>query len=113
MRTTRVLAGIVVDDIEGTSRWYGELLGRDADRVPMPSCHEWDLGADVTVQVHQNPGVTAGNSSIALVVEHLEQALTDAGRERFGEVSTVSGFVRTATASDPEGNQVTLVEPLR
>ena len=64
------------------------------------------------MQVHQNRGDGREQQHHA-GRGHLEQALADAGRERFGEVRTVSDFVRTATASDPEGNQVTLVEPLR
>ena len=111
MKTTHVLAGIVVDDIEAGTTWWGELFGRPADTVPMPSCHEWRLGADVTVQVHQNPGARAGESSIALVVDDLETALAEAPRDRFGDVEVVS-VARIARASDPEGNQVTLVEPL-
>lgn len=112
MQPTHVLAGIVVDDIERAVTWYADLFGRQADTVPMPSCHEWKLGTDVTVQVHQNPTARPGHSSIALVVSDLDRALEEVGRAEFGQVQVVPDFVRTATASDPDGNQVTLVESI-
>lgn len=111
MKLSHVLSGLVVDDIDRATTWYAELLGRPADTVPMPSCHEWTLGADVTLQVHQNSDVPAGQGSLALVVDELDTAINDTPVE-FGEISTVSDFVRTATTSDPDGNQITLVQPL-
>lgn len=113
MKSTHVLAGVVVGDIDRAAAWYTDVFGRPADRVPMPSCHEWTLGADVTVQVHQNAGAEPGHSSLAVVVGDLERTLEEIeGRAGFAEIQTVSEFVRTSTARDPDGNQLTLVEPL-
>ena len=111
MRLTHVLSGLVVDDIDRATRWYADLLGRPADSVPMPSCHEWTLGPDVTLQVHQNSDVPAGQGSLALVVDDLDTAIAGTSA-RFGDVLEVSDFVRTATTTDPDGNHITLVQPL-
>ena len=111
MKPTHVLSGLVVDDIDRATAWYADLLGRPADNVPMPSCHEWTLGNDVTLQVHQSTDVPAGRGSLALMVDDLDTALAEAPGG-FGEIQTVSGFVRTATTSDPDGNRITLVETL-
>jgi predicted enzyme related to lactoylglutathione lyase len=49
--------------------------------------------------------------SVAFVVDDLDEALA-AAPDGFGPVQTVPDFVRTATTSDPDGNQVTLVQTL-
>jgi predicted enzyme related to lactoylglutathione lyase len=111
MQPTHVLTGVVVGDMDRAVRWYTEFLGRSADTVPMPSCHEWKLGADVTLQVRQDREVPPGQGSFALVVDDLDAAVAAAPSE-FTEVTEVPGFVRTATTSDPDGNRITLVESL-
>ncbi len=111
MQPTHVLSGIVVSDIEEAVRWYAGLFGRPADNIAMPSCHEWTLGSDVTLQVLQNPELTAGCGSLALVVDDLDRAVADAPSP-FGAVEVVPGFVRTAATTDPDGNRITLVESI-
>jgi hypothetical protein len=41
-----------------------------------------------------------------IVVEDIHRAVP----VRFGEVQVVPGFVRAATAIDPDGNRITLIE---
>ncbi|TCK24471.1 VOC family protein [Pseudonocardia endophytica] len=112
MQPTHVLAGLAVSDIDRAVAWYADLLGRPADSVPMPSCHEWTLGTDVTLQVAQNAHVTAGQGQLTLSVENLEGAMASTAAE-FDEITEVSEFVRFATTRDPDGNAVTVVEPKR
>lgn len=112
MQPTHVLAGLAVSDIDRATAWYADLLGRPADSVPMPSCHEWKLGTDVTLQVAQNAHVAAGQGQLTLSVTDLDAAVAATSAE-FDEISEVSDFVRYSTTRDPDGNAVTLVEPRR
>jgi predicted enzyme related to lactoylglutathione lyase len=111
MRPTHVLSGIVVEDIDRAVQWYSDLFGRPADTVAMPTCHEWKLGADVTLQVYENPDLAPGQGSLSLVVDDLDRAISGT-RAEFGDVETVPGVVRTAVTDDPDGNRITLVETI-
>lgn len=113
MRTQKVMAGVLVADIDKATDFYTRLFGRPADSVPMPSCHEWHFSDAAWVQVVEDEK-RGGSSSLALVVPELAAELGEL-RERgfdFPLPQTVPDFIRYVTLTDPEGNQITLVESL-
>jgi hypothetical protein len=121
----RVLAEVVVDDLDTAQGWYGAVLGRPADAAPMGGLLEWHLNDAAWLQVVDIATVrdvqrdaqwgSAGASSISFVVEHLDDQLATFEALRIPLVSqfTTKGFARTATVCDPSGNYVTFVEELR
>lgn len=114
MRTTKVMAGVLVADIDQAADFYQRLFGRPADSVPMESCHEWHFSDEAWVQVVRDEK-RGGASSISLVVPELAAELRDL-RGRGIDVpppQTVPDFIRYVTLTDPEGNDVTLVESLQ
>ncbi len=113
MRITTTLTTLYVRDLDRSARWYERLFGRTFDRVPMPSCREWDTSPGATVQVISK-AERAGKTAVALVVESLDDVLATlrAGGIEAGAVEEVPGFVRYSLVRDPDGNEVTLVESI-
>ncbi|HEX7242705.1 MAG TPA: GNAT family N-acetyltransferase [Longimicrobiaceae bacterium] len=113
MRITRTLTTLYVRDLDRAAPWYERLFGRTFDRVPMPSCREWDTTPGATVQVISKEE-RAGETAVALVVEELDGVLAAlrAGGIEAGAVEEVPGFVRYSLVRDPDGNEVTLVESI-
>jgi catechol 2,3-dioxygenase-like lactoylglutathione lyase family enzyme len=121
----RVLAGVVVDDLEAAKKWYESVLGRPADAAPMGGLLEWHLNDAAWLQVVDIKTVRnvqrdarwggAGASSVSFVVERLDDELAMFAAEHIPLVSqyTTKGFARTATVRDPSGNYVTFVEEPR
>lgn len=112
MRAQRVLAGLLVADIDRAAEYYARFFGRAADAVPMASCHEWYFPSG-GIQVVQDEK-RAGASSICLEVPELDvetKELATRGIEA-PAAHTVPGFVRYVTLTDPDGNEVTVVEPI-
>jgi predicted enzyme related to lactoylglutathione lyase len=120
----RVMAGVVVDDLQTAQAWYGAVLGRPADAAPMGGLLEWHLNGAAWLQVVDIKTVRAvqrdaqwggsGASSISFVVEDLDDQLATFEGLSIPLVSqyTTTGFARTATVRDPSGNYVTFVEEL-
>lgn len=121
----RVMAGVVVDDLETARTWYETVLGRSADAAPMSGLLEFHFTEGAWLQVvdvktvreiqHIAKWGCAGASSVSFVVENLDEQ-----RAMFAAhgIAVVSEYVtderlRTATVSDPAGNFVTFVEDLR
>ncbi|MFG2307375.1 VOC family protein [Streptomyces sp. NPDC048566] len=111
MNVNRVLAVAPVRDIEKAVAWYERLLGRPADRRPMPGLADWHLTSAGWVQVFQDPE-HAGSTLLNLAVDDLDRelaALSSRGLTA-GEVRPGAGRVRFAALHDPDGNRVTLIE---
>jgi hypothetical protein len=47
----RLMAGVVVDDLEAARAWYQTALGRPPDAAPMGGLLEWHLASDAWLQV--------------------------------------------------------------
>jgi hypothetical protein len=118
----RVFACVVVDDLKVAGAWYGLVLGREADAAPMAGLLEWhltpggwlqvvDIEVVREVQLREHWG-TAGSSSVAFVIESLDDQLAVL-RENgiaIGPQYTTTASLKTATVVDPAGNLITFVE---
>ena len=113
MTTQNVLAGVLVKDWAGSQDFYATVFGRRPDRVPMRGCAEWVVPGGGCLQLVED-ATRAGASSVTLAVDDVRaerDRLVDAG-VTVPDVSTVPEFIHVVTFSDPEGTQITLVEPI-
>jgi ketosteroid isomerase-like protein/predicted enzyme related to lactoylglutathione lyase len=113
MTTRTVLAGVLVKDWAGAQGFWTTMFDRAPDEVPMHGCAEWRVPGGGVLQLVED-ATRAGSSSVTLAVDDVR-----AERDRLvraevtvPEVWTVPGFIDAVTFSDPEGTQVTLVEPI-
>lgn len=111
MAFTHVLAVAPVSEMEPAVAWYERLLGRPAEKRPMPGLADWHIAPSGWVSVFQSPQ-HAGSTLLNLVVDDLDRAISElAGRGIVvGEVQPGSQQVRFAAVHDPDGNRVTLIE---
>ncbi len=112
MTITNVLAVITVADMDGTRAWYERLLGRPADRIPMPEASEWQLTPVGGIQLVLDPE-RAGSAMITLSVDDLVEHARELQSRGIavGEIGAGDVF-NIATFADPEGNMITLAEPV-
>ncbi|MBE3000158.1 VOC family protein [Nocardiopsis sp. HNM0947] len=128
MTVTSAYAVIPTADLAAARTWWTRLLGREPDRVPMPTDLEWFFASDGGSQ--SSPGPTgpsggglqvvddpehAGAGSVTLGVDDVDAEL--AGIEGRGldvpQAETVpSGQFRLAILQDPDGNTVVLGQDL-
>ena len=112
MPVNRVLAGIAVSDIDAVLSWYEQLFGRPIDARPMDGLADYHFPNGAVVQLVASPD-RAGRSLLTLDFDDLKGELA-AMRERGLETSplddTTSDKVLIATATDPDGNAITLVQ---
>lgn len=106
-----LFAGIPVTDLQTAGPWYERLLGRPADVVVHQSEVMWQLAPGGWLYVVANPG-RAGRSLASIAVADLEAALEAiAGRGiPRPDIEVVSDAGRKATVTDPDGNEVSLLE---
>ncbi|MDF3301399.1 VOC family protein [Streptomyces tropicalis] len=111
MTPTHVLAVAPVREIEAAAAWYERLLGRPADRRPMPGPADWHVTASAWIQVYESPE-HAGSTLLNLVVADLDAEIAEPARRGIecGPVSTGGVRARFAAVHDPDGNRVTLLE---
>ena len=112
MSVNRVLAGVAVADVDAAMPWYERLLGRPADAAPMGGLAEWHFASGGVVQLVAS-AERAGRSLLTLDVDGLEgelAAIQERGIDAGPLDDTTSEKVLIATAVDPEGNAITLVE---
>jgi predicted enzyme related to lactoylglutathione lyase len=112
MPVNRVLAGIAVADVEAALPWYEMLFGRPADERPMEGLAEWHFSSGGVVQLVAS-AERAGRSLLTLDFRDLRRelaAMRDRGIDAGPLDDTTSDKVLFALTSDPEGNEVTLVE---
>ena len=112
MPVNRVLAGIAVADVDAALPWYERLFGRPADALPMAGLAEWHVPSGGVVQLVASPD-RAGRSLLTLDFDDLGRelaAMEERGLDAGPLDDTTSDKVLIATATDPEGNGITLVE---
>ncbi|WP_328536150.1 VOC family protein [Streptomyces sp. NBC_00344] len=111
MAFTHVLAVAPVSDISTSVHWYERLLGRPADRTPMPGLADWHLSPGGWLQVFRSPE-HAGSTLLNLVVDDLDTTLSELADRGItaGEIQPGGEKVRFAAVHDPDGNRVTLLE---
>jgi predicted enzyme related to lactoylglutathione lyase len=112
MSVNRVLADVAVADVDAAVDWYERLFGRPPDVLPMEGLAEWHLPAGGVVQVVASAD-RAGRSLLTLDLDDLEHelaAMRERGLDAGALDDTTSEKVLIATTSDPEGNEITLVQ---
>lgn len=114
MTVTSALAVVPSRDLQAARRWWIQLLGRDADRVPMPSDLEWHFAQGGGLQVVDD-AERAGAGSVTLGVDDVDAELA-AARSRGLDVpraeTVPSGQFRMALLHDRDGNTVVLAQDL-
>lgn len=109
MTFTNVLASLTVTDLAAALEWYERLLGRPADRTPMPGLAEWQVTDSGAVQVFQ-ADEGAGSGVVTLRVADLDAVVRELAVEP-GELITGTG-ARFTQLKDPDGNTIVLAETL-
>jgi predicted enzyme related to lactoylglutathione lyase len=110
MPVNRVLAGVAVTDVEAVLPWYERLFGRPPDALPMAGLAEWHVASGGVVVASPD---RAARSLLTLDFEDLEgelAAMKGRGLDAGPLDDTTSDKVLIATATDPEGNAITLVQ---
>ncbi|WP_405066948.1 VOC family protein [Kribbella sp. NBC_01510] len=112
MAINAVLAVIPVGQFDTACDWYASFFGRPADQRPMDSLAEWHLIDAGIVQVFHDPG-KAGRTTVNFLVDDLDERV---GRLTATDIATAdplvvaSGRQRLVTCTDPDGNQLGLLE---
>jgi predicted enzyme related to lactoylglutathione lyase len=113
MSVNRVLAGVAVADVDAAVPWYERLFGRPPDALPMEGLAEWHIAAGGVVQLVASVD-RAGRSLMTLDLDDLAHdlaAMRERGLDAGAPDATASEKVLIATTTDPEGNEITLVQP--
>ena len=113
MGITDAFAGIAVTDHGSAAAWYERLLGRPPDMRPHEKESSWRLAENGWLYVVEDPD-RAGRGLLTLLVDDLdaELARVSARGIEASSTETIPGKVRKAELEDPDGNRVTLGQPL-
>jgi predicted enzyme related to lactoylglutathione lyase len=113
MRLYDVFLSIHAKDFAAQSDWWARFLGRQWDRAPMPSCHEWSLTGDILFQVLDSSD-GYGGATVTLHVADLDAEIARLGAAGIAVPAPVKvdGFdtLRFSEFTDPEGNTVSLLD---
>jgi predicted enzyme related to lactoylglutathione lyase len=113
MDYTHVFAGVAVADFPAAAAWYERLLGRPPDLVPNFSEVAWQISDSGWIYV-VGDSTRAGKALVTLLVEDLDDRIAEFAERGLAplRIDTLPNLVRKATITDPEGNQITLGQPL-
>lgn len=112
MPINSVLAVMTVADFDAALVWYERLLGRPADTRPMDGLAQWQVTETGAIQLLRDAG-RAGAALLTLGVDNLDERVADlAGRGLAVGAITTGVMARITAIADPEGNTITLTEPL-
>lgn len=104
------LAQAKVSSIEMAEIWYGQVLGSPPDSRPMDGLVEWRFGPAHGLQVFHEPS-GAGRSAVVVGATDFDAVIARLAAEgiEHGGV-TPGGGGRLVELSDPDGNQVVIVD---
>jgi catechol 2,3-dioxygenase-like lactoylglutathione lyase family enzyme len=113
MAFTEVFAGLAVADLPAALAWYERLLGRPPDLVPNWNEAAWQLTENGWIYV-VGDSTRAGKGLLTLLVDDVDERIAEFAERGLAPVTieTLPNVVRKATIADPEGNQITLGQPL-
>ena len=110
MGVANVLAGVAVSDLETSFDWYEKVLKRPADTRPMSEVAEWHFPGGGWLQVFRDEQ-RAGSSSVTFAVQDLDDELRGLRNQGIPIGRTTdTDIVRTATVTDPDGNQIVFAQ---
>ena len=105
------MAGLVVSDRDSAAGWYARLLGRQADMLPNDAEATWRLTDSSSLYLLADHS-RAGKGVLTLMVADLDAELAliaNRGVEP-GPVKDVGTAGRKSVITDPDGNQVSIVQ---
>ncbi len=113
MDYTEVFGGLAVADYPAAVAWYERLFGRPPDLVPNWNEAAWQLTESGWICV-VGDSTRAGKGLLTLLVTDLDDRIAEFAERGLAPVriDTLPNLVRKATITDPEGNQITLGQPL-
>jgi len=108
-----VYAVIPVKDQDTSVRWYKNLLGRDADIVPVEDVAEWQLAKNAWLQVTKDEE-KSGNATVIIGVDDIEEQCLSCSTANVscGEIIEYPGIIRMIEVIDPDGNKVAFVQDI-
>ncbi|CAN5670054.1 VOC family protein [soil metagenome] len=113
MSVTTVFAVIPSADLAAARAWWTQFLGREPDRVPMPSDVEWAFPSG-GLQVIDD-AEHAGAGSVTLGVDDVDAELSEIAARVIDvpEAQPVpTEQFRIAMLQDPDGNNIVLAQEL-
>lgn len=108
-----VFAVVSVRNQQDAVRWYANLIGRDADMIPVEGVAEWQLADSAWLQVTED-SERAGTSTVIVGVNDIEtqcRACAEANVPH-GEVIEYPNVIRMLELVDPDGNKIAFVEDI-
>ena len=112
VRISNALAAIAVRDIAASTKWYAQLLGRDATATPMDGLQEWRFPEGGWVQLYEKAD-HAGHAAVTLVVADISACrdwLTAAGYAGLRSMDSETASI--TIVPDPDGNQVVFAQSM-
>lgn len=111
MEVTHLFAGLVVTDRDRAAAFYALVFGRPADLLPNDREAMWLLTGGGNLYLLADPA-RAGHGTAAVAVDDLAATLaTLAGRAvEVGPIESVGEAGRKAVVTDPDGNELSLLE---
>jgi predicted enzyme related to lactoylglutathione lyase len=106
-----LFAGVPVSDLERAIAWYTQLLGRPADIVPHDDEVMWQCSPAGWLYVVRDPE-RAGHAIVTAAVADLDRAVADINARGVvgSAVEHVGDAGRKARFTDPDGNEISLIE---
>ena len=112
MAINAVLAVVPVAGFDEACDWYTSYFGRPDDQRPMDSLAEWHLLDTGIVQVFHDPD-KAGSTVVNFFVDDLDERVARLAASNIATTEPLvvaSGRQRLVTCTDPDGNQLGLLE---
>ncbi len=106
-----LFAGVPVGTFRDAAEWYGRLFGRDPDVVVHDREVMWRVAGTGWLYVLEDPP-RAGQTLVTIAVSDLDATVTELSARGIdtGPVEKVGDAGRRATATDPEGNSIALIQ---
>lgn len=106
-----VFAGLLVADRDLAADWYARLIGRQADMLPNDAEAAWQLADSASLYLRADPG-RAGRGVITLIVTDLDARIAAIAARGIapGPVEVVGEAGRKCVITDPDGNEVEIVQ---
>ncbi len=110
---SNVVAVVPAKDHRSAVGWYTQLLGREADIVPVDDVAEWQLADNAWLQVGVDPE-RAGYTTVIIGVNDIDvqRSFCEKAGVPLGEVVEIPGVIKMAETGDPDGNKVVFVQDL-
>jgi predicted enzyme related to lactoylglutathione lyase len=106
-----VFAGLVVKNRDQAADWYARLIGRPADMLPNDAEAAWQLTDSASVYLRADPD-RAGRGVLTLIVADLDARVAEIATRGIapGPVDVVGDAGRKCVITDPDGNEVAIVQ---